>query len=211
MASPYAQKLLKIPGIVQNGVLVLASDEKPLPEFSEGAAFEILINPIYVADKSRLFETEDEKVVPFLPSGTKLLAQVNADRVPQELKGFLHKSPSRIENCALVEITLMDDLNIRLRTGREATLMDVRCASLFLGGREEPPIGTSINHAYTLISTHFEPHRKSHAGNVFDKVFYQPEGDNDWLPLRNRRDEIQRGRAASAHMPKQAELSWSNE
>jgi hypothetical protein len=193
MASPYAQKLLKIPGIVKDGVLVLASDEKPLPAFSEGASFEILINPIYVADKSRLFESEDERVVPFLPKGTKLLAQVNAEKVPQELKGFLHKSPSHIDNCALVEITLDSDLDIRLRTGREATLMDVGCSSPFLEGREDPPIAVSINHAYTLISTYFEPHRKSHSGNVFDKVFYQPERGNYWLPLRNRRDEIQRG------------------
>jgi hypothetical protein len=175
MASPYTQKLLKIPATVKNGVLVLASDEEPFPEFSEGASFEILINPIYVADKSRLFESEDDKIVPFLSKGSKLLVQVNGDKVPQELKGFLHQSPSRIENSALVEITLIGDLNIRLRARREATLMAVGCSSPFLEGREDPPIATSINHAYTLISTHFEPHRKSRSGNVFDKVFYQPK------------------------------------
>ncbi|SRR6266542_1588291 len=198
MNSPHIQKLLKIPVIVKNGVPVLAIDQKPLPKFSEGASFEILIDPTYIPDKSRLIEIEDDEVVPFLPKGTKLLAQVNAKKVPQELKGFLHKSPDRIEKCALVEIALIDDLNLRLRTGRKSTLEDVSCSSPFLKGREDPPAAISINHAYTLIATYFEPHRRTAAGNVFDKVFYQRDGDGKWVSLRTLRDKIQRGRKATA-------------
>jgi hypothetical protein len=198
MASPYTQKLLKIPVTIKNGALVLAIDQKPLPKFSEGAYFEILIDPTHVPDKSRLVEIEDEEVVPFLSKETKLLAQVNAEKVPKELEGFLHKSPDRIEKGALVEITLIDDLKIRLRPGREATLMDVSCSSPFLQGREDPPAAVSINHAYSLISTHFEPHRKSNTGNVFDKVFYQRNGAGNWMSLRTLRDEIQYARKAAA-------------
>src|SRR5262249_6852360 len=187
MASPYTQKLLKIPVVVKNGVPVLATDQKPLPKFSEGASFEILIDPTYIPDRSRLIEIEDDEVVPFLPKGTKLLAQVNANKVPQGLKGFLHKSPDRIDRCALVEIILTGDLNIRLRTGRQATLMDVGCTSPFLEGRENPPIAISINHAYTLISTYFEPHRRANTGNVFNKVFYQRGEAGEWVSLRTLR------------------------
>src|SRR5262245_53580566 len=188
MDSPHIQKLLKIPVIVKNGVIVLAVDQKPLPKFSEGASFEILIDPTYVPDRSRLIEIEDDEVVPFLPKGAKLLAQVNANKVPQELKGFLHESPDRIEKCALVEITLIGDLNLRLRAWREATLMDVSCSSPFLNGREDPPAAVSINHAYTLISKYFEPHRRATTGNVFDKVFYQRDEDGNWVSLRILRD-----------------------
>ncbi len=191
MASSHAQLLLKIPVIFKNGEFILPTDQKLLPKFSEGATFEILINQDYVPDKSRLIDRGGDKIVPFLPKGTKLLSQVNADNVPYELKNFLHKSPSRIENRALVEITLMDDLHIRLRDGRKSTLMDVRCSSPFLNDREDPPTAISINHAYTLISTYFEPHRRANTGNVFDKVFYQPVEADYWVPLRNRRDEIQ--------------------
>jgi hypothetical protein len=194
MVSPYTQKLLKIPVIVKNGELVLAIDQKPLPKFSEGASFEILIDPTAIPDKSRLIENEDEEAVQFLPKGTKLLAQVNADNVPKELNDFLHKSPRRIENYALVEIILIGDLHLRLRTGREATLVDVSCSSPFLQGREDPPAAVSINHAYTLISKYFEPHRRANTGNVFDKVFYQRSKDGNWLSLRTLRDEIQQAR-----------------
>src|SRR5262245_20613128 len=198
MASLYIQKLLKIPVSVKNGVLVLAIDQKPLPKFSEGAPFEILIDPTHVLDKSRLIEIEDEEIVPFLPKGTKLLAQVNAEKVPKELISFLHRSPDRIEKCALVEVTLIGDLYICLRTGRKSTLMDVSCSSPFLKGREDPPAAISINHAYSLISTHFEPYRKSNTGNVFDKVFYQSNKDGNWASLRTLRDEIQQARRTTA-------------
>ncbi|MBO0722138.1 MAG: hypothetical protein J2P41_15040 [Blastocatellia bacterium] len=193
MANAYTQKLLRIPVFVEDGNFVLASDRQPLPRFDDGAFCEILIDSNYVRDQSRLSGAENEKEVPFLAKGTKLLAQVNGKLVPAELQRFLHDSPNEIDNCALVEFTLLGDLNIRIRARREATLMDVPCSSPFLEGREDPPVAKSVNHTYTLISTHFEPHRKSHSGNVFNKVFYWSESAGDWLPLRNLREEIRRG------------------
>ncbi|HKX27850.1 MAG TPA: hypothetical protein VJ302_09175 [Blastocatellia bacterium] len=193
MPKPYSQKLLRIPVFVQAGILVLASDRQPLPRFDDGAFCEILIDSNYVRDQSRLSGIENDREVPFLPVGTKLLAQVNGKLVPEGLRDFLHDDPFEIENCALVEFTLLGDLNLRLRARREATLTDVVCSSPFLEGRENPPAAKSVNHSYTLISTYFEPHRKSHSGNVFNKVFYWSDRAADWLPLRTRRDEIQRG------------------
>jgi hypothetical protein len=201
MPKTYSQKLLRIPVFVQDGSLVLASDRQPLPKFDDGAFCEILIDSIYIRDQSRLTGSENEREVPFLPGGTKLLAQINGKFVPHDLKGFLHDSPSEIDNCALVEFTLLGDLNLRIRARREATLTDVMCSSPFLEGREDPPVSTSVNHSYTLISTYFEPHRKSHSGNVFNKVFYWSESTGNWLPLRNLRDEIRRGRRVDLYEP----------
>jgi len=56
----------------------------------------------------------------------------------------------------------------------------------------------SINHAYTLIATYFEPHRRASTGNVFDKVFYQRSEDGKWVSLRTLRDEIQQARKMAA-------------
>jgi len=189
----YSQKLLRIPVFVEDGNFVLASDRHPLPRFDEGAFCEILIDSNYIRDQSRLSGSENEKEIPFLPKGTRLLAQVNGKLVPAELRRFLNDAPSEIENCALVAFTLLGDLNLRIRARSEATLMDVMCSSPFLEGREDPPVAKSVNHSYTLISTHFEPHRKSHSGNVFNKVFYWSELAGNWLPLRNLREEIRRG------------------
>jgi len=197
MGSPYVQKLLKIPVIVKDGEIVLAIDQKPLPKFSDGASFDILIDPTLVPNKSRLIENKDDEVVPFLPIGTKLLAQVKPDNVPGALKKYLHEFPSRNENWALVEFILLNDVSIHLRTGRKVELTAVKCFSRFLIGKEAP-LAKSINHAYSLIASNFEPHRISDSGNVFDKVLYQPDGTDDWVPLRKRRDEIQQGRTAIA-------------
>jgi hypothetical protein len=194
MPNPYSQKLLRIPVFIQDGSFVLASDRQPLPGFDDGAFCEILIDSFYVRDLSRLGGSEADREVPFLSKGTKLLAQVNGKLVPHELRRFLHDSPSEIEKCALVEFSLLGDLNLRIRSRGEATLTDVMCSSPFLEGREDPPVAKSVNHSYTLISTYFEPHRKSHSGNVFNKVFYWSENAENWLPLRSLRDEIRRGR-----------------
>lgn len=45
----------------------------------------------------------------------------------------------------------------------------------------------SLNHAFTLLSEILEPWRKSHTGNVYERVFYQ-DSDRYWYPLRDLRD-----------------------
>jgi len=191
MALPNTQKRLKIPCVVKNGMLVLASDGQPLPKFRDEAEFDILIDATYVTDTSRLNEIEGESAVPFLPKGTRLLAQVNADNVPDNLRRFLHREPGFIDGYAVVEFTLHEDVDLRLRAGRDATLSGVKCFLEFLSYINDKPYATSINHAYTLITRHFEPHRISTGGNVFNKVFYQSSDANYWVPLRYLRDEIQ--------------------
>ncbi len=40
----------------------------------------------------------------------------------------------------------------------------------------------SLNHAFTLLSEKFEPWRKSHTGNIYDRMLYQ-EMNGKWYPL----------------------------
>jgi len=40
----------------------------------------------------------------------------------------------------------------------------------------------SLNHAFTLLSEKYEPWRKSHTGNIYDRVLYQ-EKNTKWYPL----------------------------
>lgn len=44
----------------------------------------------------------------------------------------------------------------------------------------EPVI--SLNHAFTILSEHYEPWRKSHTGNIYERVFYQ-EKNGKWYQL----------------------------
>jgi hypothetical protein len=40
----------------------------------------------------------------------------------------------------------------------------------------------SLNHAFTLLSEKYEPWRKSHTGNIYDRMLYQ-EANGRWYPL----------------------------
>jgi hypothetical protein len=40
----------------------------------------------------------------------------------------------------------------------------------------------SLNHAFTLLSEKYEPWRKSHTGNIYDRMLYQ-EQNKKWYPL----------------------------
>ncbi len=187
------RKLLRIPFAVKNGVFLLTTDMRELPRFVEDATGEILIMPSFVLDISRLQRIETERVVDFLPEKTKLLAQVNAEKVPMKLRVFLHQEPDRIDNCALVEFILLTKQHLRIRPGREANLLDCACEIPSLKELNIDPTAKSINHAYKLISTHFEPHRRSSTGNVFDKVYFYLVDYGIWRPLRDHRENIQQG------------------
>jgi hypothetical protein len=45
----------------------------------------------------------------------------------------------------------------------------------------------SLNHAFTRLSERYEPWRKSHTGNIYDRVLYQ-EANGCWHPLNVLRD-----------------------
>lgn len=45
----------------------------------------------------------------------------------------------------------------------------------------------SLNHAFTLLSERYEPWRKSHTGNIYDRMLFQ-ETNGKWYPLNVLRD-----------------------
>jgi hypothetical protein len=51
----------------------------------------------------------------------------------------------------------------------------------------------SLNHAFTRLSEVFEPWRKAHTGNVYERVFYK-EANDIWYPL----DDLRRRELVSA-------------
>ena len=40
----------------------------------------------------------------------------------------------------------------------------------------------SLNPAFTMLSESYEPWRKSHTGNIYDRIYYQ-EKNGKWYPL----------------------------
>lgn len=80
---------------------------------------------------------------------------------------------------------LQTDLYLRMRGTRAPTLEGCGC---FIPALEE--CARSVNRAYTLISTAFEPRRISHVANVFSKVLYEDEKSGLWQKLDYLRERL---------------------
>lgn len=162
-----------------------------IPKLKDDAVGHLMVPTYQVEDKGRLQLLEQETEKEFLAKSTHLFCQLNPN---DSITGGPHKKflipgkqlgpPPKSGHFA--EIVLHDPLVIKLRGTKKGELQDCRCSIPALPD-EEP---TSINHAYTLLSTFFEPHRRSHTGNVFDKVFFETKS-NKWEPLKARRDHFE--------------------
>lgn len=185
------EKKTRIPFRVAGGRLVHFYDKRPITELREGAIGDLLVNDYAVGDEARIRQYNAEREVLFLPKGTRLLARISSRSVPKELKGWVIEE-NKFIGAGAVEAVLKGDLHLRLRGTKEAQLLPCPCevpALKSLLKEDEQP--SSVNHANTLISRHFEPHRRANTGNVFNCVFYCQTPLNVWKPLKHLRDQFQ--------------------
>jgi len=70
-----------------------------------------------------------------------------------------------------------------MRGSKQSYLCDVKCHINCLNKE-----ALSINNVYSLISISFEPNRRSHTGNVFQKCYYQDNNADIWYSLDTIRD-----------------------
>ena len=122
-----------------------------------------------------------------LPAGVQLLAAVSSQAVGAGLFETNERFFSPLAHGRFVPFTLLEPLRIQLRGTKKARLEPCRCHVPSLNRAFE-----SVNETYTRISEHHEPHRRSHTGNVFEKVLYHREVRDQrelWYPL----DDLRRG------------------
>jgi len=82
-----------------------------------------------------------------------------------------------------VEVQLQEVLKLRLRGSKTPALCACKCKIPCLEDTE----AVSLNHAYTLISSHFETKRISHSGNVFQLGWWHNEKQKKWISLDDLR------------------------
>lgn len=185
------EKRTRIPFKVAGSKLVHFYDGAPINELREGTIGDIIVNDFAVGDQSRVKQYNAEREVVFLLKDTQILARISPQSIPPKLREWLIEGKKFI-GASAIEIILREDLRLRLRGTKEAQLLPCPCvvpALAEIAETEELP--ASVNQAYTLISRYFEPHRRSHTGNIFDCVFYRPEQIDIWQPLRHLRDQLQ--------------------
>jgi len=123
---------------------------------------------------------------PLLPKGTRLLVLVQATVFADELLIPSSEAFAIPVDGAFVEVELQEDLTILLRGTKPPILSSCPCYIPRLDIQAR-----SLNHAYSLISERYEPHRASHTGNVFQKVFRR-SADGTWEPLEALRKAAQK-------------------
>ncbi len=166
-----------------------------LPELSQGAVAKLVVEAIHVQDKRMLAVLTAEHVEPMLSRSYGLLLLM---RPPEGLSALrrrhLRQEPigegGRTESG--IAVYALDDQNVRLRGSKPATLEPARWMIPALRRT-----ASSLNEAYRLVSEVFEPHRRSHSGNVFHLAFQKESGT--WRPLADLREAVQARHEGQLH------------
>lgn len=172
----------------------------------DGALGELHIDRIHFYDEQFLATLTEKRRIPVISVGTELrVALTIRNGLEQGLRKFLLDSrETRYVRTArmspdtrFVPVTLVGPTE-----AQQARDIKVGGLWLCLEGIEARGIESgmvklpethnletadSLNHALTQLSEVFEPWRKAHTGNVYERVFYQERNDH-WYPLNDLRD-----------------------
>lgn len=176
---------IRIPVEIREGQLHFRCAVK-ITDVKDGTWGDLVIDAIAIQDKALRKSLLQESVHCVLPKESTLYFHINSDYTPEGLRDHI-KRPSKTPHKygAYVMATLKTELCLRRRGTKSATLEGCAC---FIPALNET--AASVNHAYTLISQAFEPKRRSHTANAFDKVIYQDEKSNYWHKLENLRENV---------------------
>lgn len=168
-----SMKTVRIPVVFKEGVLRMLGGSE-MPEFKEGSVGHLEMDEFSIIDTNLVRRLQAESDVEMLPAGEKIYFGVSPNMVPDNLKHrlLLPGELGVISNYWFVEVELNEPLMLHLRGTKTPQLSNCRCVIPSLRNLE----ATSMNHAFTLISTHYEKRRKSHSGNVFQRGHWRRGG-----------------------------------
>ena len=88
---------------------------------------------------------------------------------------------------------------------------ELHCSGVQLPDEMAQDEATSLNHAFTMLSKHYERHRISNTGNVYTRFFY-PEVNGNWYPLEDIRSgvlaRVERDVIRNAWVKIEADMGW---
>ncbi|MCX5643219.1 MAG: hypothetical protein NTZ17_00820 [Phycisphaerae bacterium] len=156
-----------------------------MPKIRDGCCGELLLNDYAVEDRGFVKEFQSETTIPLLNAGQSVFFTVQVHQIPSELREQAEQKECFVDGPGgpYVQVRLEEALKLRLRGSKTPALYGCKCKIPCLGDKE----AVSLNHAYTLISTHFETKRISHSGNVFQLGWWFDEGQKRWVQLDDLR------------------------
>ncbi|WP_339782715.1 hypothetical protein [uncultured Marinobacter sp.] len=183
---------------------------------SDGAYAEIVVAKSSVADRDFLERLGQKSSYKIMDSGTKLVVamtvkderQIKNDLLTHLKVVDIYKisSDKRFSRYGIGPQTRFVEIVVGSASKRELALGKPAEGGVWLELEGMEPQGLSIstlilpegvadqevdslNYAFTLLSMHFEPWRKSHTGNIYERVFYQ-EKNGKWYPLNVLRNAV---------------------
>jgi len=171
-------KMAKMTIRIIDGELRLFSGA-PLPRLPENTIGDLIIPSHRLRDETLARWIQHEAEIELLPAGVTILAAVNPQNVPSAMKDkCVHwdnlKVTSKLTGRSFVAIELNEPLKLLLRGEKRPKLFDCKCTIPVLDLEAE-----SLNHAFALITSTFEPERISRGGNVFNNLA-APDGAGHW-------------------------------
>lgn len=185
------EKTVKIPIRIVNGSIKYFYGGE-LPQIIDGAIGELVLQENALYDDRFIKIAQMENEVQILPKGSIIMVGVDSSQTPEILRPHLRNltlartslSYGMATNNDFVEVRLKEPLKLLLRGSKKSSLKSVRCFIECLKKEAE-----SLNDAYSKISTDFEPQRRSHTGNAFQKCWYNH--NNEWLPIEALREQFE--------------------
>lgn len=177
MISDSSKKTVLIPTRVVNGELKFFYKGR-LPEFMEGTIIDLIVPRFAIKDQEFIEKLESQEFKEILQKNDKLYAAVSSTKIPEPLKKAAYSmetlinrkmdplTMSLIQNTLFVEVNLQEPVWLQLRGTKHGRLKPVNCSIPSLNKEAD-----SLNQAYYLISSEFEPWRKSHVGNAFQRFW----------------------------------------
>lgn len=166
---------------IENGKLKSLVQSEPIPRIRSGAVVEVIILKSDLVDGSKKKAIGWEKIGPVLDAGEILTIRLRqAEKMHLRDDGPL-ETRDGIQN---IKVRLLQSLYFLSRgDARKSMCSDCKC-ELLLGS--EKRMADSLNEAYTIASSLYEPKRRSHAGNVFREIFYTDKKGGE-QPVENLR------------------------
>jgi len=153
-----------MPVKVANGKLVYFY-ATPIPELEDGAIGEVILPEWAVINMHALLLWQAEQAITLFEANTTLLLGMRDSSIPLHILEEVKDFPGS-EGHKLIPILLLEPLRLLLRGTKKAVLRGGKCRIPVREGAAR-----SINHAYTLASTYYEPERMSHSGNMFRRNY----------------------------------------
>jgi hypothetical protein len=180
---PYA-RTVRLFVTITNGRCKL-HDGQELPNLKPETKAELVFSPLNIVEDKDRTRLMNQRCVLFLLAGTTLWARIKEDNIhPRLTRQRTTKKVFPGEPIVCVPFVLKQDLQLKIRAGKSAVLLDCECAIPAFQASAK-----SVNETYTRISVAFEPSRRSHTGNVFSCVYTErPDGLRPLNDLRIQKE-----------------------